>query len=144
MRITIFSPKTVGSVASRRSSVRLFTRSERRPSCGTRFSAMFRSPITFRRLMRPPWMLFGRVHDLVQDAVHAEPDAHILLGRLDVDVRRSVRGRLRHDRLHELDDRRVLDRRLDSERSASSSSASAASEARASTWSPIPENFAIA
>ena len=30
-----------------------------RPSCGTRFSAMFRSAMTFRREIRPPWMFLG-------------------------------------------------------------------------------------
>ena len=57
--ITIFSPWTVGSVASRRSRLRLLTRSDTRPSCGMRFSAMFRSPMTLRRLISPFWMLLG-------------------------------------------------------------------------------------
>ena len=30
-----------------------------RPSCGTRFSAMFMSAMTLRRLISPPWMFFG-------------------------------------------------------------------------------------
>ncbi len=30
-----------------------------RPSCGTRFSAMFSSAMTFSREIRPPWMFLG-------------------------------------------------------------------------------------
>ena len=48
----------------------------------------------------------------MEHAVHAEPDADVPLGRLDVDVGGTVAHRLRHDRLHELDDRRFLERRL--------------------------------
>ena len=57
--MTTFSPWTVGSVATRRSSCLPPTFIEMRPSCGMRFSAMFRSAMTFRRLIRPPWMFFG-------------------------------------------------------------------------------------
>ena len=74
-RITIFSPYTVGSVASRRSRALAADPHARcgRPA-GSRFSAMFRSAMTFRRLISPPWMLLGEVHDLVEHAVDAEPD----------------------------------------------------------------------
>ena len=57
--MTIFSPYTVGSVATRRSMARPETRIEMRPSCGTRRSAMLMSAMTLRRLMTPFWMLRG-------------------------------------------------------------------------------------
>ena len=111
--MTIFSPYTVGRVATRRSRALPPTFMPIRPSCGTRFSAMFRSAMTLRRLIRPPWMFLGRRHHLVEHAVDAEPDPHVLLGGLDVDVRGPVADSLGHDRVHELDDRRVLERRLE-------------------------------
>ncbi len=58
-RITTFSPQTVGSVATRRSSALPPTFMLNRPSCGTRFSAMLRSAMTLMRLMKPFWMFFG-------------------------------------------------------------------------------------
>ena len=56
---TTFSPKTVGNVATRRSIFFPPTFIEILPSCGTRFSAMLRSAITFMRLIRPFWMFLG-------------------------------------------------------------------------------------
>ena len=50
IRITIFSPNSVGSVLTRKSMVRLgLTLSFMRPSCGTRFSEMSRREITLMR-----------------------------------------------------------------------------------------------
>ena len=49
----------------------------------------------------------------MKHAVNAEPDAHLLLLRFDVNVGGPVGDRLGHDRRDQLDDRRVLDRRLD-------------------------------
>ena len=45
----------------------------------------------------------------MEHAVDAEPDAQVVLGRLDVDVGRAVADRLRDEQVDELDDRRVLD-----------------------------------
>ena len=45
----------------------------------------------------------------MEHAVDAEPDAQVLLGRLDVDVGRAVGDGLRDQQVDELDDRRVLD-----------------------------------
>jgi len=49
-----------------------------------------------------------RIHDLVEDPVDAEPDAELLLVRLDVDVRRAALDRVGHDQVHEFDDRRFF------------------------------------
>ena len=57
--MTIFSPHTVGSVATRRSIFLPVTVTDSRPSCGMRRSAMFMSAMIFSRLMTPAWMLFG-------------------------------------------------------------------------------------
>ena len=51
--MTIFSPYTVGSVATRRSSGRPPTVRPTRPSWGTRRSAMSRSAMIFTRLATP-------------------------------------------------------------------------------------------
>ena len=51
IRSVTFSPCVVGSTATRRSTERAPARSESRPSCGARFSAMSSSAITFRRLV---------------------------------------------------------------------------------------------
>ena len=52
--------------------------------------------------------LLRRAHHLVQHAVDAVPDAHVVLGRLDVDVGRAVLHALADDEVRQLDDRRVL------------------------------------
>ena len=49
--MTIFSPKIVGSVETRRSIVRFSTLILMRPSCGTRRSAMSSSDMILRREM---------------------------------------------------------------------------------------------
>ncbi len=50
IRHTIFSPKSVGQVLTRKSMARFFDRRIlMRPSCGTRRSAMSRRDMTFRR-----------------------------------------------------------------------------------------------
>ncbi len=45
----------------------------------------------------------------MEHAVDAEPDAQVVLGRLDVNVGSAVLRRLRDEHVDELDDRRVLD-----------------------------------
>jgi hypothetical protein len=62
MRMTIFSPYTVGSVATRRSTGLPFRTTPTRPSCGMRRSAMLMSAMIFSREMIPDWMLLcGRM-----------------------------------------------------------------------------------
>ncbi len=59
MRMTTFSPHTVGSVATRRSIIRPPWLTERRPSCGLRRSAMSMSAMILSREMTPFWMFLG-------------------------------------------------------------------------------------
>ncbi len=55
MRMTQSSPCAVGTIETRKSMVRPFRRSLKRPSCGTRFSAMSSSDMTLIRLMMVWW-----------------------------------------------------------------------------------------
>ncbi len=55
--MTIFSPQTVGRVATRRSTERPSWLTDRRPSCGLRFSAMSIDDMIFRREMMPSWIV---------------------------------------------------------------------------------------
>ena len=57
--MTTFSPNTVGSVATRRSTGLPPTVSDMRPSWGSRRSAMLMSAITLSRLITPAWIDFG-------------------------------------------------------------------------------------
>ncbi len=59
MRMTTFSPHTVGSVATRRSILLPWAFTDSRPSCGMRRSAMLMSAMIFRRLMTPDWIARG-------------------------------------------------------------------------------------
>ena len=51
--------------------------------------------------------LHRRRHDVVEDAVDAEPDAELLLVRLDVDVARALLNRRHQHQVDEPDDRRL-------------------------------------
>ena len=53
--MTASSPWMDGMIETRKSMVRPFTRSRKRPSCGTRFSAMSSSDMTLMRLMMVSW-----------------------------------------------------------------------------------------
>src|SRR5664280_743897 len=57
--MTIFSPHTVGSVATRRSIFLPLVFTDIRPSCGTRRSAMSMSDMILSRETTPAWILFG-------------------------------------------------------------------------------------
>ena len=57
----------------------------------------------------PGHVLLGNPLHLVQDAVDPEPDEQAVLLGLEVDVARSVLGRLEHDRVDDPDDRPVRD-----------------------------------
>ena len=52
--------------------------------------------------------LLGRPLHLVEHPVDAVPHAEVVLGRLDMDVRRPVGDRLGHQEVHVPDDRRVI------------------------------------
>ncbi len=53
--MTASSPWIDGITETRKSIVRPFTLSRKRPSCGTRFSAMSSSDMTLMREMIVPW-----------------------------------------------------------------------------------------
>ncbi len=56
MRMTSFSPYTVGRLDTRRSIFLFAAFTEIRPSCGSRRSAMSMSAMIFRRLTTPAWI----------------------------------------------------------------------------------------
>ena len=106
--MTTFSPYCAGSVATRRSIGLSPTWVETRPSCGMRRSAMSRSE---RILMREVTAGIAETrHDrrLLEHAVDAVADPHLLLLRLEVDVGGAALDGLGDHALDELDDRRVL------------------------------------
>ena len=55
MRMTASSPCTDGMIETRKSTLRPLMRTRKRPSCGTRFSAMSSSAMTLMRLMMVEW-----------------------------------------------------------------------------------------
>ena len=88
--MTTVSPSTVGSVATRMSSIRPAAAafSEMRPSCGFRRSAMSSFASTFSaRGDAGGHPLRDPLH-LVEDAVDAEADDERVVLRLEVDVAR--------------------------------------------------------
>ena len=109
MRMTTFSPYTVGRVATRRSMLR--------PPTFMRDAAVLRDAALgdvdvghdLEAADHAGLDAARRAHHLVQHAVDAEPDAQVVLGRLDVDVGRAVADGLGDEQVDELDDRRVLD-----------------------------------
>ena len=111
-RMTIFSPKSVGSTETRKSisfgvpfSLK---RILMRPSCGRRFSAMSSFAMILMRDDDRVAELHRRAHDVVEDAVDAVADAQLLLVRLDVDVARALLDRRHQHDVDEPDDRRFL------------------------------------
>ena len=109
IRITIFSPNSVGSVLTRKSIALLPNLSFMRPSCGTRFSAMSSREMT---LMRDGELVLDRdrrLRDLAQLAVDAEAHAVVVLVGLEVQVGRAQVDRVDQHLLQEADDRRVFD-----------------------------------
>ena len=115
--MTIDSPSTVGSVATRTSSVRpaAAALSEMRPSCGLRRSAMSSFASTFRRVSDAGHHPLRDPLHLVQHAVDAEADEQRVLLRLEVDVGGAVLGGLEDHRVDEPDERRVGDAVVDLE-----------------------------
>ena len=88
--MTTFSPSTVGSVATRMSSMRpaAAALSEMRPSCGFRRSAMSSFASTFSRVVTPADHPLRDPLHLLEHAVDAEADDERVLLRLEVDVAR--------------------------------------------------------
>ena len=135
-RMTIFSPKSVGSTETRKS--RSLIRPEilvlilMRPSCGSRFSAMSSFAMILMRLVIASLQLQRRVHHLVEDAVDAVADPVLLLVGLDVDVGGAALDGVGEDDVDQLDDRRLSDSSSSAARSSSSSS-SRTSRSRAAT-----------
>ena len=92
-RITTDSPSGVG-IVDRRTSIDLsFTFTEKRPSCGRRFSAMSRPLISFRRVTSALGDAAAFDALLLQHAVDALADAQHALARLDVHVGRAYLAR---------------------------------------------------
>ena len=109
--MTISSPSTLGSTATRMSSSAAGRLRRERDAAVLRLSALcdveLREHLQARRDgHREP--LRDPLH-LVEDAVDAEPDDERVLLRVEVDVRGAVLGRLEDDRVHEPDERRVGD-----------------------------------
>ena len=115
--MTIDSPSTVGSVATRMSRVRpaAAALSEMRPSCGLRRSAMSSFASTFRRVVTPGHHPLRDPLDLVEHAVDAEADEQRILLRLEVDVGGPVLGGLEDHGVDEPDERRIGDAVVDLE-----------------------------
>ena len=117
--MTESSPCAVGTIETRKSIVRPVMRSLKRPSCGTRFSAMSSSDmILMRRDDRGVMALVDRIERLVEHAVDAVLDHHLVVAGLDVNVRGAALDGVEDDRVDELDDRRrvLLRDRVDRER----------------------------
>ena len=115
--MTTASPSTVGSVATRMSSIRPAAAafSEMRPSCGFRRSAMSSFASTFRRVVTPAAIRFGiRCTSWRTPSIRSRTMQRVLL-RLEMDVAGPVLGGLEDDRVDEPDERDVGDAVLDLE-----------------------------
>ena len=117
MRMTASSPCALGMIETRKSMVLPRTRSRKRPSCGTRFSAMSSSAITLMREMIALCEPLGdRPHGRLQHAVDAVLHAHRVVLRLDVDVAGAALDGREDRRVDQPDDRAVVARQpLDGE-----------------------------
>ena len=69
---------------------------------------MFMPLMIFRRLVERGVDADRQAERLDEVTVDAEPDAQLLVERLDVDVARAVAHGLADDAVHELDDRRLV------------------------------------
>ena len=102
--MTIFSPWTVGTVLTRRSTRLSPVRSAMAPSWGMRFSAM---SIFARILSREMIMMndgLRRRGQLVEHAVDPQAELAAILERLEVDVAGAVAQRLLEDLVDHADD----------------------------------------
>ena len=109
--MTIFSPKSVGRHETRKS-ISLRRAVDREADLD---AAVLRQPLLGDVQLRHDLQarrdrvaeLHRRRHDVVQDAVDAEPDAELLLVRLDVNVARALLNRRHEHQVDEADDRRL-------------------------------------
>ena len=107
-RSTIFSPQSVGSVETRKSScfflppICIF--SMMRPSCGRRFSLMSSFAMILRREVIASFSLSGGFMIDCKNAVNTEADAEFFFVRLHVNVAGSALHGVGEHEVHELDD----------------------------------------
>ena len=106
--MTASSPCTDGMIETRKSIERPPSFTRKRPSCGTRFSAMSSSDMTLIRLMIVEWCSLPMVHGRLQHAVDAVLDHHLGVAGLDVDVGGAPAERVEDRRVDEPDDRRLV------------------------------------
>ena len=113
MRMTASSPCTLGMIETRKSIVLPGSRSLKRPSCGTRFSAMSSSAMTFTREMIVLWkrLSIGRIAGCSTPSI-AVLHVHRVVLRLDVDVARAALDRGVDGRVDQPDDRARVGRQL--------------------------------
>ena len=116
--MTASSPWIDGMIETRKSMVRPFTRSRKRPSWGTRFSAMSSSDMTLMPAEdRVVVALVEGLERRVEHAVDPVLGQHLAVLRLDVDVGGAPVDGAQDQRVHEPHDRalagqrRVVDRR---------------------------------
>ena len=105
--MTTDSPWTVGSVTTRTSIGLPLTVRPSRPSWGSRRSEMSSSHMILMRETTPGTIRAGDAGDLLQDAVDAQPDAHLAWLRFEMDVGCALRHRLGEQGVDELDRRRL-------------------------------------
>ena len=108
MRIVAPSPRWVGTVTTRRSTLRSSTLTATRPSCGNALLGDVELAHDLDARDDAGDHPLRHAGDLVEDAVDAEADAHVALLGLEVDVGGALVDRLAEDRVDELDDRRVV------------------------------------
>ena len=104
--MTASSPCTLGMIDTRKSIVLPRTRSLKRPSCGTRFSAMSSSAMTLMREMIVLWcrLSIGFIAGCSTPSMRYFTLHRVVL-RLDVDVRGAALQRGEHHRVDQPDDR---------------------------------------
>ena len=107
-RSTARSPCAEGRVETRTSTARPPMRSEIRPSCGRRRSAMSSSAMIFRREISAACSARFGCTTSRSDAVDAKAHRARALVGLDVDVAGAVLRGLREQRVEHADDRRVV------------------------------------
>ena len=111
-RMTIFSPKSVGMMETRKSSSFIlpwyFILILMRPSCGRRFSEMSSFGHDLETAGDGVAQLERRLHDFIEHAVDPEPHTILPLVGLDVDIRGATLERIGEHEVDELDDRRLF------------------------------------
>ena len=110
IRITIFSPNSVGQVLTRKSMARVFDSFIlMRPSCGTRRSAMSSRDMTLRRAaILPASCTGGCAISFSTPSMRKRTRIDLLVG-FEVDVRGAAADGIEHQLVDEAHDRRVFD-----------------------------------